>query len=85
MSHQTRTAITSTIVLRAVPRTVCEDPTDDRYVDLVVAIFRCAKADLRHPGYAANARQWLRSPQAVWYAGLLGINQGSLRRLAPDA
>lgn len=50
-----------------------------------VAIFRCAKADLRHPGYAAKARQWLRSPQAAWYAGLLGINQGSLRRLAPDA
>lgn len=83
MSH--RTASTSTTAPRAVPRTVCDDPTDDRYVDLVVAIFRCAKADLRRPGYAVNARQWLRSPQAAWYAGLLGVNLGSLRRLAPDA
>jgi len=34
MSHQTRTANTTATVLRAVPRTVCDDPTDDRYVDL---------------------------------------------------
>ena len=79
MSHQTRTANTTATVLRAVPRTVCDDPTDDRYVDLVVAIFRCAKADLRHPGYAAHARQWLRSPYAAWYAGLLGVNLDSRR------
>jgi hypothetical protein len=83
MSH--RTASTSTTAPRAVPRTVCDDPTDDRYVDLVVAIFRCAKADLRHPGYAADAQQWLRSPYATWYAGLLGIDAAARQRLAQDA
>lgn len=52
-------------------RVTCTDPTEDRYVDLVIAIFRRAKSDLRHPGYCQGAQQWLRSRHAAFYANLL--------------
>ena len=60
--------------LRAAPRITCDDPTADRYVDLVVAIFKRAKSDLCHPGYRAGAQQWLQSQHAAWYASLLGVD-----------
>lgn len=71
MANQTRNAHTT---LRAAPRVTCTDPVEDRYVDLVVAIFRRAKSDLSHPGYRSGAQQWLRSPHAAWYASLLGVS-----------
>ena len=85
MTVRTRTTNTDSIALRAVPRTTCDDPTTDRYVDLVIAIFRRAKSDLSHPGYAAGAQQWLRSPYATWYAGLLGVEATAHRSLTQDA
>lgn len=80
-----RTTNADSITLRVAPRTTCDDPAADRYVDLVIAIFRRAKSDLSHPGYAADAQQWLRSPYATWYAGLLGIDAAARQRLAQDA
>lgn len=86
MTVRTRTTNADSITLRAAPRATCDDPAVDRYVDLVIAIFKRAKSDLHHPGYAAGAQQWLRSPQAAWYAGLLGIDAAHTRqRLAQDA
>ena len=51
-----------------------DDPVHDGWVDLVVAIFRQAKRDLSHPRYRRDTQQWLRSPTAAFYAGLLGVN-----------
>jgi hypothetical protein len=80
MTCQIRTSHTS--VLRAASRTTCEDPLEDRYIELVIAIFKRARADLRHPGYRASAVRWLHSPHAAHYADLLGVN---LNRLNANA
>jgi len=68
--------------LRSTQRVACVEPLEieDCYVDLVIAIFRRAKSDLRHPGYSANAQQWLKSPYAAWYAGMLGVEIGKRRK-----
>lgn len=70
----------TTAPLKAATRTRCEDPTEDQWIELVIAIFAQAKKDLSHPGYRRNAQQWLRSPKAQFYAGLLGVEDGGIAK-----
>lgn len=74
---------TATPHLKAATRsTRCEDPTEEQWIDLIIAIFDQAKKDLSHPVYRRRAQQWLRSPGAQFYAGLLGVEDGRIARRA---
>jgi len=52
----------------------CDDSIEECYINLIVAIFKQAKSDMRHPGYRLSAWRWLNSEAAAYYATLLGVN-----------